>query len=687
VRKLFHSWIMPVIAVTMLVAVTATASSAQFYKPGTITHDVVSGQLVEHNTPGYVTWARNLGPANPSTVIDVSVWLNVHNRAGLDALASSLYDRTSPTYRHWLKPAAIAARFGPTSQEAATVENFLESHNLRVVWVGPGNFFLRARGTVVQVQSAFHVQLNNYQVAGKVIRANSSDPYIEGPSASLVSAVYGLDSGAYQPQIVTRPMIPAAANSTNPLTSSLALVSPDFFTSNCFVGLTTQSYASTGNTYPKATYTGNFYDSTNPGCSYTPPELDKAFNLNGLFAEGYNGAGQTISIMEGCGSLTIQHDANAFSARFGLPLLTSSNFHVVQVPYASSCAGPFPEENLDVEWAHAAAPGANIYVIVAPSTEVQDLDEAEFYAVNYDLGNVISESYGYLESFTPLSILLTQNFISEVAAITGISTNIASGDGGNYSYLGIPPTVLDPADSPWATAVGGTSLALKGEDSIAWQSGWGTYETVLDDQGTIFDPPCQPFNCGFFGGSTGGPSAVYAKPPFQYGVGVPGAYRQVPDVSWLADPFTGVVISLTEPLQYPPLVWEDVGGTSVAAPMFSGLWAIANQEAGMPLGQAAQYVYHLPAAAITDIVPVRSAHNVTATIHDSPTVTHHYSPSQVMGVSGPFYSALWDIPVYQDYVTAVSFGTDLGLHTNVGWDNVTGVGVPNPKPFADAFKP
>jgi subtilase family serine protease len=686
--RILRHWAVPSL-VAIIVALTATASSAQVYRLETISHNVISGQLIANNTPSYVHWAKNLGAADPSAVIDVSLWLKVHNRAGMDQLARSLYDRTSPNYRHWLKMEQVAARFGPTAQEARMVEQFLQSHNLRIVWVGPNNFFIRARGTVRQVEAAFHVQLNNYQEAGKEIRANADDPYIDGPAAEFVNAIEGLDSGEYESQLMTQATSLRSRRVTSDL-SSPALISPDFFTSNCFVGVTTQSYSSTGGTYPKATYTGNYYFSggpTGPGCAYTPPELYKAYHLNGLFAEGYNGAGQTINIIDACGSPTIQHDANVFSARFGLPLLTSSNFRIIQVP-PSTCASPNEEINLDVEWAHAIAPGANINLIESPSYDIQDTDEATFYVVNYDLGNVISGSYGYEESLVPQTILATVNLILEIAAISGISADYSSGDLGDNSVLGIPPTVLVPADSPWATGVGGVSVALNPDDSIAWQAGWGNQLTYLDNQGTIYDPPCQPnITCGFIGGSGGGPSAVFAKPSFQ--VGVPGTFRQVPDISWLADSFTGVVISISEPYSEPPLVWTLVGGTSVSCPMFSGLWAIANEEAGAsgPLGQAAPYVYALPASAITDIVPIISSHNVTATIHDSPSVTRHYNPAQVMGVREPFYSAIWDQPFYQDLVNALSFGSDQGLHTSVGWDDVTGVGTPNAKAFADAFKP
>jgi len=642
-----------------------------------VTLPATAGQLVTHNTPSYVTSAKNLGAVNASSTIEVSIWLKPHNKAGLDQLASELYDRTSPTYRHWLKSSDIAARFAPTAAEAKAVQNFFTSHNLSIVNVGPNNFFVRARGTVSDVQAAFHVQLNNYEVRGQTIRSNDRDPYVDSDAAALVQSVEGLDSGAYTHPYATRPT--TLPNGKAIPAPKVTPSSNTFFSSNCFPGVQTEKFSTNG-TFPIGTYKGNAYftNADNPGCGYTPPEIYTAYNLTGLYGEGYTGAGQTIVIVDWCGSLTIQQDANAFSKKFGLPALTSSNFAIINVPTQSTCAGPDPEINIDVEWAHAIAPGANIDLVVPPSASFQDVDEGVFYAVNYDLGNVLSGSYGSVESETPPTFLDTEDLISEIAAITGISTNFASGDYGDYSVFGIPATVSAPADSPYATAVGGVSLALTSTNTIAWQSGWGTDETLLNYEGTLFDPPLA---FGFNFGSGGGPSGYFGQPSYQ--TGLPGTWRQLPDISWLADPFTGAVIFLSE--SGSTGTWYAYGGTSLATPMFSGLWAIANQEAGVPLGDAAPYLYSMPAGTIFDVVPVGSKTNVMASIQESSTVTNKYNANEVMGLTGTFYSGLWNYPYVPDLVYAISFGTDTSLTTNPGWDNVTGVGTPNAQAFADSF--
>jgi subtilase family serine protease len=138
-------------------------------------------------------------------------------------------------------------------------------------------------------------------------------------------------------------------------------------------------------------------------------------------------------------------------------------------------------------------------------------------------------------------------------------------------------------------------------------------------------------------------------------------------------------------------VFQVVGGTSLATPMFSALWAIANQEAlaggGTELGQAAPYLYSLPAGTISDIVPVTSATNVTGAVQDSQGTTK-YSAARLAGATPTehqFVSALWDIFTDEDTAAVVSFGTDPGLNIAPGWDNVTGLGTPNAQAFADFF--
>jgi subtilase family serine protease len=652
-----------------------------------------SGQYIANNTPAYVSSATNLGAVDPVQTIEVSIWLQPHNRSGLDALSGNLYNPKSPDYRHWLKSADVRAQFAPTAAEARTVEDFFESNNLKVVRVGPNNFYVRAQGTVGNVESAFHVQLNNYEVGGKILMANASDPYIDGSAAALVQAVSGLDNGVFQHPSVLQPngLDQSSSLIATQMYPSMAASAADAssFVTTCFPGPKTEKHTTLG-TYPKATYQGNSYSSSSSGCGYSPSNIYTAYNLNGLYAEGYNGAGQTIVIVDACGSPTILNDANTFSKKFGLPKLTASNFSIINYPAPSTCAGYFPGINADVEWAHAIAPGANIDLLVPPTGSPEDVDEAIFYAVDYELGNVINGSFYTPEFFVGETEANKENLISEIAAVEGIATNFACGE---FVALDLPWPVNVPADLPYATGVGGVSLALNPDNSIAFETAWESHASVPLESGVIYDPSdFPPDSDGFLFGGTGGPSAFFARPWFQKGV--PGKYRQEPDISWLADPYTGGVIVATVPEQYPPQIWLVDGGTELATPMFSALWAIANQEAGMPLGQAAPYLYSMTSTTITDIVPYASPNNVTAVVQESSSSSQFFDPVATLRVQEPkfgskFYSALWDNPSgVEDTAWVLSFGQDYFFKARVGWDEVTGVGAPSDaKAFADWFAP
>jgi subtilase family serine protease len=650
-----------------------------------------TGQVIPNNTPPFVRTAPEIGPADRSDIIDIAVWLKVHNRQQLDSVAQDLYDPSSPRYRAWLSFSQIVADYGPTAQEANAVKQFLFAHNLSIVLVDPDNFFVKARGTIAQVSNAFQIKISNFNVNGKVMRANTTDPYVDSAVAPFVHLISGFSN--QQSEIAPIQKYIPAASSSSP--QSLVAESPStFFSSNCFHGPTTDSLTTNGG-LPTATYKGNLYDSTNiGGCGYTPPEIHAAYNLSALYKEGFDGTGQTIVIYEECNTDTIQSDTNAFSSQFGLPALTSSNFSVIEYPVPHPCDLPDVEESLDVEWAHAIAPGANIVVFVTPNISCstifcqnsgfdQSIDIALLYTIAHHLGNVVSFSYGLPEIDFSAADLDQTNLITELAAVSGISANFSSGDDGDYTEFGIPATVLYPADTQHGTAVGGISLALNSSNAIKWQSGWGNNINPLDNYGLVSDPPLG----SFYAGSGGGPSAFFSKPGFQHQL--PGSFRLLPDISWIADPYTGVVVDLTENGVYPPREWFAIGGTSVSCPMFSGLWAIANQEAGTALGQAARYVYSMPSSTITDIVPVGSSTNVTGSITDSVGTTSYSAAQLAQPLDGTtvFYDALWNVPLNQGLVTLVTFGTDTHLKTAPGWDDVTGVGVPKPKPFADFFNP
>jgi len=651
-----------------------------------------TAQVLANSTPRFIENAQDLGPEDSSKQIAVTVWLKLHNKPEFDETVRQMYDRTSSQYHRWLTRNEYEAKFSPTAQDALTVRNFLAAHNLKVSAIDRDNHFVTAQGKIADVQNAFQVQINRFMVRGEVHRGNTSDVRIGGAAGALVSSVQGLSDLTFQ-SYVRRPIDPGtgAPFPFVPLTA----VGPDgsFFSRNCWRSPETDTFVTPGGG-PTATYTGNRYgsdiDSKPPNlapCGYNPLEVQTAYGLPAVYKK-WRGKGQTIIIVDAYGSPTIRADANTFSQVYHLPALTTKNFAIVKIGGPTGCTpaeGCSPtgwdvETSLDVEWAHAIAPAANILLIQAFDNTFSNLDQAVLYAAEgavgaggavVNFGNVISNSYGAPENGAPLVELNVQNSINEFAAAFGISANFSTGDDGDFSTVpGVQsPTVSNPASTQFATAVGGTSLFINKDKTINFQTGWGNNITRIADV-TPNPPVVPPLLLGFDGGGGGGTSAVFSKPSFQ--MSLSGGNRKLPDISFIADDFTGVEIIFQQSVGV-------VGGTSVACPTFSAFWALANQAAGAPLGQAAALLYELPAGAITDIRQIGSATNPSGVITNPPFKPIRESAKslvQPLQNTKNFVSAIYNSPFSTRWFV-LSFGTDTSLTTGVGWDNVTGLGTPN----------
>ena len=354
------------------------------------------------------------------------------------------------------------------------------------------------------------------------------------------------------------------------------------------------------------------------------------------------------------------------------------------------------ETSLDVEYAHTVAPGATLALVEGASDNDDDLVAAIAYALEHHLGNVISNSYGEPESQEGLPENDPFDPVLEIAAAEGVSVNFSSGDDGDFTDVEGYKDVSYPASSPYATAVGGTSLFLNKDLTLGFQTGWGDNFTQItnaaDAKGysTPLVPPdmSQADGLGFYFGAGGGVSGVFRKPSFQNGL--PGRYRLLPDISYLADPQTGVELFCTGSSCFnndPTQIYIGlIGGTSLACPMFSSLWAISSEHAGRALGQASRSLYDLPSNAITDIVPEGSPLDAAGLINLGRKEIFE-GPYQLMEPESlaPFLSGLFEAP--DGTWLAVSFGTDSSLSITRGWDDVTGLGTPNAAAFVNAFAP
>ena len=213
--------------------------------------------------------------------------------------------------------------------------------------------------------------------------------------------------------------------------------------------------------------------------------------------------------------------------------------------------------------------------------------------------------------------------------------------------------------------------------------GWGNQLTELGTttpsgaNNTVAAPPSQG---GMYAGGGGGESVYFAKPAWQ--ANLPGTGRQTPDVSALGDNFTGVCVVLTGGGEHHISCGN--GGTSLSTPIFSGIWAIAQQMAGAPLGQAAPLIALLPKNAIQDVVPHAPVGvNPSAIIQPDSTNVWHYSSNSFFPDGVDYTSVVWADTLGGDETDykLFTFDDDGALKVTEGWDNVTGFGTPNGLPF------
>jgi subtilase family serine protease len=651
---------------------------------------------------------QDLGPIDAATPMTAVVWLKRQNQSGLDQAVAQRYDRTSPTYHQWLTPAE-AASFGPKAQDVATAQASLRALGLKVETVSNDGTAIKVSATADKMQAAFGTAIHlrqPHQSGGATFFASVAAPRYQGAHPELINTVSGLTQTRAQPFVLRQ--VDLSTGLVTPGVSAQAASNPlSAFTSDCFGPRFTAKWSGFGvttvfggsgevaDTFKGPTYL-NIASTTRPTCAYTASQVADHYGLDHVFNRGLTGKGQTIVIVDAFGSPTIQADANAFSQAMGLPALDENNFQIVFPggQPTTTDSGWATETSLDVEWAHAVAPGAKIVLVVAPTNEDSDLSFADNYAVVNRLGNVISNSFGSPEAaFDPadgLALAQLYSNVFELAAATGISVNVATGDSGDFG-LGTPVGAASiPADSPFATGVGGTSINVPSDHGPV-DSAWGIDVT---DLGTLLNPFPTPLISGFLQGGGGGESAVLAKPFFQRQL--PGSGRQLPDVSFLADPQTGAIMVQTVP---PPAgtgtEFFVVGGTSLAAPMFAAMWALADEAAGESLGQAAPALAAMPSFAFQDIVPVDADRVSTSgsILFQAKTLTK-YDPAQVLGLEqtqpSGFVGTLLlagrpgqAMPHFLAY-KVLGFGADSSLQATEGWDNATGFGVPNGTRFIDA---
>ena len=344
----------------------------------------------------------------------------------------------------------------------------------------------------------------------------------------------------------------------------------------------------------------------------TPAQIRHAYGFDQIsFSNGTiagDGAGMTIAIVDAYDNPKIASDLHQFNLAFGLP---DSGFTKVNqtggTNYPAVDAGWAGEIAMDVEWAHAMAPKANILLVEATDSSYENMFAAVAFAAKQPGVVAVSMSFGGSEYAGQKAF---DSVFKTPAGHNGVTFIASSGDNG--------APLCYPSSSPNVLSVGGTRITLNGANTITTETGWS--------------------------GSCGGISSVEPLPAYQKGV-VPASVtrRANPDVSYHADPISGVAVydTVNNPTSAP---WYSLGGTSAGAPQLAAMIAIADQGRKLAgLGTLDGATQTLPA-----IYAMASSN-----FRDIATGKSNGSPSYSAGVGYDFVTGRGS-PIAQNFVATLS---------------------------------
>lgn len=616
--------------------------------------------------PDWATPQNRAGNADTAKKLSFRVYLKMRDRAGAEAAARAVSDPSSPSFRKYLSTAQVRQRYAPQASSVSAVRSWLRSAGFQVGEVPANNLYVEATGTVAGVEKAFNVDLSEYRVHGDTLRAPDHELTVPDSIASVVSGVVGVDQAQnlFRPQHTTGD---ATADNARDKAAAPTIAPP------------TDGFR---NARPCSAYWGEKTDTTDPAygggfannlpyapCGYKPGQLRSAYGLDQF--KGADGHGVTVAIIDAFASPTIYQDAATYAQRNdpAHPLKKNQfSQHVFAENPADEdlcgASGWYGEETLDVEAVHAMAPGANILYVGGSDCEDASLDKALNYVIANNKAQIVSNSYGDLGEDVPADVVDAFEQIAIQGVLQGVGVYFSSGDYGDNTFGDPANNPAQPdfsASSPWVTAVGGTSLAIGANGKRLFETGWETGKSSLKNGAWT---PAAPG--AYTSGSGGGTSHLFAQPFYQRGV-VPDALstqgqtagnrgRVVPDISMVGDPNTGFLVGQTQ--TFPDGVYYDeyrIGGTSLSSPLLAGVMAVSDQVSHVRHGFINPWLYQVTSRtpAITDVQHVTAA------------------DTRVDYVNG--------VDASDGLVTSVrTFDwPGLTIHTTKGYDNVTGLGVPN----------
>lgn len=493
---------------------------------------------------------------------------SAQQQADLDALVAAQQDSSSPQYHQWLTPAQFGARFGVADSDIAKTQAWLQSQGFTVLSVSPSRDSITFSGTAATAASAFGAPLHRYSVGGESHIAPSADISLPSDLAGIVSQVGNLSD--FRPHAHFR-------------RGNGAIYKPDFTSGQ----------------------TSNHY--------LTPGDVAIIYDIKAAYGAGYTGTGQTIAVM-GQSAIT-NVDITRFQTAIGQTANPPTSILVPNSGASATYSGDESESDLDTEYAGGIAPGATIDFVYVGADLTTSVFDSLTWAIQNRIAPIINISYGSCEAdlggmYTTLNATLQQ------AAAQGQTIISAAGDEGSAdcfdptSTTSISQTngiaVDFPSSSQYVTGLGGTEFPATdvASGNTTYFSSNGSSDLVVSALSYIpeqvwNDNAASTVSSGLSAGG-GGVSTLTPIPSWQTGViGIPAGatMRMVPDIALDASPnnagyayctsdsagawVSGQQGSCTSGLRdSASQVLTVAGGTSFAAPIFSGMLAIIGQAKG-----------------------------------------------------------------------------------------------------------
>jgi subtilase family serine protease len=602
----------------------------------------------------FASHARSTGAVAGSTRLTVEVWLKPE-LAAAERFASSVSTPGSPRFRHYLSPAAYTARFGASRGAATAVESWLRARGFTAISADTGRSYVRATASVAKINTTFKVRLRTYRSSASVhayrnaLHANDRAVSLPRSLAGRVLAVTGLDNAA--------PILPLIKGPARQRTTASGPAAPcsGYYGQQMATGLPKQFGVTSFPTFV---------------CGYSAGQMRSAYHAS----SAATGKGQTIALVEQGLTPDMFQTLQDYAKANHMPAPSPERYAELSLG-DNSCGDPFNiEEQLDVESSYDMAPGANQLVVGGDSCDAAQEGNQSVYnadiaildgASGHPLASVASNSWESGTESQPLSQTNLVHAYLVRAAAEGVGMYFSAGDGSG---------VLEPSIDPNAIAVGGTTLGIGKTGGRLFETGWSTGISQLKNGAWAFQ--------GEDGAGGGGPSTHWAQPAYQKGV-VPkslGTTRSAPDIAADADPFTGINVGMLNLSGKKPVFFqESIGGTSESSPLVAGMVTAAQQGQRAPFGFINPAIYKLhDTSAFFDTLPLTSK---------SPALDRGVECDLLEFVNiclGPTKKRIPSLTTFDDQSPSMKGYT--GQVTLPGYDNMTGLGVPNMPNFIKALR-